>query len=182
MNVSLIRGADLVASPWKNGGGITREVAAHAHAWRASIADIDRPGLFSRFDGIDRVLVLLDGAGLMLDGPAVMQPFDVASFAGETAIDARLVDGPVRVFNLMTHRGAARVSVDAWCAPAACVVDADTVLLHCARGALDVSVLRARFALAAGDTLRIDAAHRVDVRTEGDGALLCARLAMEERS
>ncbi|MFP3548944.1 HutD family protein, partial [Rhizobium sp. SIMBA_035] len=25
---TLIRGADLVAAPWKNGGGVTREVAA----------------------------------------------------------------------------------------------------------------------------------------------------------
>ena len=52
--LSLIRGADLVAAPWKNGGGVTREVAAFpSHArlnyfvWRVSIADVAQAGPFS---------------------------------------------------------------------------------------------------------------------------------------
>lgn len=182
MNVSLIRGADLVASPWKNGGGVTREVAARAQAWRASVADIDRPGPFSRFDGIDRVLVLLDGAGLMLDGHTVMQTFDGTAFKGEAPIDARLTDGPVRAFNLMTHRGAARASVDVWHAPATRIADAGTVLLHCARGPLDVRVERMHFKLTMMDTLRIDAANSVEVEIQGDGMLLCALLVTEDQS
>ncbi|MBN3774487.1 HutD family protein, partial [Burkholderia sp. Se-20378] len=28
VNATMIRAADLVASPWKNGGGVTREIAA----------------------------------------------------------------------------------------------------------------------------------------------------------
>lgn len=62
-----------------------------------SIAEIDRSGPFSRFDGIDRVLVRLDGAGLLLVEHAVMHAFDVARFAGESLIEARLTAGPVRV-------------------------------------------------------------------------------------
>jgi hypothetical protein len=182
MNVSLIRGADLVASPWKNGGGVTREVAVRALAWRASVADIDRPGPFSRFDGVDRVLVVLDGAGLMLDGHTVMQTFDVATFAGETPVDARLTAGAVRVFNLMTHRGAARASVEVWRAPATRIANAGTVLLHCARGPLEVRVERAEFKLTMTDTLRIDAANDVEVAMQGDGMLLCALLATEDQS
>ncbi|SAK80318.1 HutD/Ves family protein [Caballeronia ptereochthonis] len=182
MNVSLIRGIDLAASPWKNGGGITREVATRAHAWRVSIADIDRPGPFSRFDGIDRVLVLLDGAGLMLDEHAVMHAFDVARFTGESSIEARLTDGPVRVFNLMTHRGAARASIDFRRAPASRIVDAETVLLHCAQGSLDVRVGQARVTLTKMDTVRVDAANDVEVEIQGDGMLLCASLDTENQS
>lgn len=42
--VTLIRGAELVAVPWKNGGGLTREVAAFpadagldTFVWRVSV-------------------------------------------------------------------------------------------------------------------------------------------------
>ncbi|RAC78746.1 HutD family protein, partial [Burkholderia multivorans] len=87
MAAALIRAADLVASPWKNGGGVTREIAAgfpeagHADApgadapgagaldtfvWRVSVADVGAAGPFSRFDGVDRTLVLLSGAGMTL--------------------------------------------------------------------------------------------------------------------
>ncbi|MEC4600651.1 HutD family protein, partial [Burkholderia vietnamiensis] len=54
--VATIRGAALVASPWKNGGGVTREIAAYppgaaldAFAWRVSVADVGAGGPFSRF-------------------------------------------------------------------------------------------------------------------------------------
>ena len=70
---TMIRAADLVASPWKNGGGVTREIGAFppgaaldAFAWRVSVADVGTAGPFSRFDGIDRTLVLLSGAGMTL--------------------------------------------------------------------------------------------------------------------
>src|SRR5262249_33616784 len=167
MKHSVIRGADLVASPWKNGGGITREVAARAQAWRVSIAGIDRPGPVSRFDGGDRMLVLRDGARLMLDGKTVMQAHDVARFAGEASIEARLTQGPVRVFNLMTHRGAARASIEFWRAPQTRIVDGETVLLHCTQGAFDVRVDRTRVTLTKMDTLRIDAALDVEVEIQG---------------
>ncbi len=34
--------------------------------WRVSIADVERDGPFSRFPGIDRTIVLLEGAGMRL--------------------------------------------------------------------------------------------------------------------
>ncbi|EGD04024.1 hypothetical protein B1M_13530, partial [Burkholderia sp. TJI49] len=59
VTAALTRAADLVASPWKNGGGVTREIAAFppgaaldAFAWRVSVADVGAAGPFSRFDGI----------------------------------------------------------------------------------------------------------------------------------
>lgn len=203
--VVLLRGADLVASPWKNGGGVTREIAvAHAvasiaaegvslnaFAWRVSVADVAQPGPFSRFEGVDRTLVLLEGAGMLLAGAgpdsttrtlmhALTQPLDIARFAGETAIDARLVDGPTRDFNLMVRRDAARGTLDVWRAPMVRDIAAQTVLLYCALGAFDVRVDcgETAFSLGEGDTLRIDAMQMqsVNVQTQGEGALLAVAL------
>ena len=197
--VTLLRGADLVASPWKNGGGVTREIAAvstdaagaaalDSFAWRVSVADVAQPGPFSRFEGVDRTLVLLEGAGMLLDEAgsaasthALTQPLDVARFAGETAIAARLVDGPTRDFNLMVRRDAARGTLDVWRAPVTRDVTAQTVLLYCAQGSVRVRVehREAAFVLSTGDTLRIDAAHAaqpVNLETQGEGALLAVTL------
>lgn len=190
--VALLHGVDLVASPWKNGGGVTREIAAmpqpgaasDAFAWRVSVADVAQAGPFSRFEGVDRTLVLLEGAGMLLDesGPAaathtLAQPLDVARFAGEAAIAARLVDGPTRDFNLMVRRGVARGTLEVWRAATARCFDAQTVLLYCTRGSLEVCVDGAApVTLASGDTLRIDAAKAVNVDTRGEGALLAVAL------
>ena len=72
----LLTPADYRPMPWKNGAGRTTEIAAHpagaaldAFAWRVSIADVERDGPFSRFPGIDRTIVLLDGAGMRLACP-----------------------------------------------------------------------------------------------------------------
>lgn len=193
--VTLLRGADLVASPWKNGGGVTREIAVardeaggaalDAFAWRVSVADVAQAGPFSRFDGVDRTLVLLEGAGMWLDEAgsaakmhALTAPLDIARFAGEAAIDARLVNGPTRDFNLMVRRGAARGTLDVWRAPMVRDIAAQTVLLYCAQGAFDIRVDRgdSAFSLGAGDTLRIDAMQPVNVETQGEGALLAVAL------
>lgn len=224
-SVTLIRGADLVAAPWKNGGGVTREVAAvpeqaglDSFVWRVSIADVAQAGPFSRFAGIDRTLVLLSGAGMLLDeigepehglaGEAaaqaaeaagrganeaalsgvanvvkthsLTQPLDIARFAGETAIDARLVDGATRDFNLMVRRGAARGEVDVWRGATQHALSADVVLLYCAEGSLSVSLGDAAAQpLATGDTLRINAPDALHCAVQGAGALLSIRLHYE---
>lgn len=182
MNPTLIRGTALVASPWKNGGGITREVASCAHAWRVSIADIDRDGPFSRFDGIDRLLMVLDGAGITLGSAGVLGAFEVARFNGEAPVTARLANGPVRVFNLMTYRGVARASVDIVRAPGRRTVAADTALLLCAQGSVEVRAGPACIALTPLDTLRIDRANSVEIALQGDGVLVCASLDTETDS
>jgi uncharacterized protein len=197
LRVTLLRGAELVASPWKNGGGVTREIAAArdetrgaapgAFAWRVSVADVAQAGPFSRFDGVERTLVLLEGAGMLLDEAgsvarmhALTAPLDIARFAGEAAIDARLVNGPTRDFNLMVRRGAARGTLDVWRAPMVRDLAAQTVLLYCAQGAFDIRVDRDEpaFSLGTGDTLRIDAEaiQPVSVETQGEGALLAIAL------
>ena len=100
--------------PWKNGAGWTSEIlcepAQGEWTWRLSIADIEADAPFSRFPGIERELVLLQGNGLRLafeDGYAhtLHPPHDSLRFAGEQACTGVLLDGPTRDFNLMWRRG-----------------------------------------------------------------------------
>jgi environmental stress-induced protein Ves len=111
----------LAPSPWKNGGGLTREIAAGPPGcnledfhWRLSLADI-APGVFafSRFAGIERHTLVL-GAGLWL-GPAgaprsalrQVEPLSALQLDGQEALQAVLEGAPIQAFNLMLRRGQA---------------------------------------------------------------------------
>lgn len=145
----IIRLADCPLQPWKNGLGSTRQIAVHPPAagsddflWRISIAEVDNAAPFSCFPGIDRQIVLLDGAGftMTLDGSrqhALTTPFEPFAFAGEAKVDVTLADGATRDFNLMVRRGHARGDVQTWSGPTARVIDTTTTLLFCARGEID---------------------------------------------
>jgi len=100
---------------WKNERGWTREIARSPVAgdwnWRLSIAEIEEDAPFSRFDGVERELVLLSGNGLRLrfDDDVVREllpPHDRVRFAGERGVQGELVDGPTQDFNLMWRRDA----------------------------------------------------------------------------
>lgn len=198
-SVTLIRGAALAAAPWKNGGGVTREVAAfpaqagmETFVWRVSIADVAQAGPFSRFDGVDRSLVLLAGAGMVLDetlGAQVLKshvldkPLDIARFDGEVHIDARLIDGATCDFNLMVRRDVAQGELDVWRgAGSRRTFCADVVLLYCASGEVSIEVGPAgasAYSLGTGDTLRIDTPNAPDTlpcMLDGTGAVLAVTL------
>jgi Uncharacterized protein conserved in bacteria len=115
--MKIVRFDALKAVPWKNGLGITRELAVEPagasmddFAWRVSIADVDTASPFSTFPGIDRTIVLLEGAGftMVLDGErehALTTPCEPFPFPGEAKVDVRLAGGATRDFNLMVRRG-----------------------------------------------------------------------------
>lgn len=118
---------DLVATPWKNGGGVTREIVCQPTPadpgmsdfdWRVSIAHIAQDGPFSAFPGVDRIITLLSGGGVhlhsadaaldhLLDTP--LAPF---AFAGELPIHARLLAGDCHDFNVMTRRAVCSAALD----------------------------------------------------------------------
>jgi environmental stress-induced protein Ves len=167
----IIRADSLTPKPWKNGGGVTREIAAgprgtslDAFAWRLSLADVASDGAFSCFAGVDRVLVLLDGAGMRLteaDGRVhtLDAPLAIARFAGETPIHATLIEGPTRDFNVMVRRDRARATVDV--RRGSCSPDArhDLTFIFCVRGSIDIKADGdTRHMLETGDTLRLDRA------------------------
>lgn len=101
--------------PWKNGGGITYELAAgpegadmRSFDWRISVAEVASDGPFSTFTGIDRTLVLLEGSvELVVDGRSntLSSGRSRLSFDGAASTSAHVVAGPVRDLNIMSRRG-----------------------------------------------------------------------------
>jgi environmental stress-induced protein Ves len=105
------------AVPWKNGGGVTREIAAWPEgadmgdfAWRVSLAEVGADGPFSAFPGVDRTLTLVEGAGMDLTVGGERRLVDTRyvprDFRGDVPTDCRLLDGPVVNLNVMWRRGA----------------------------------------------------------------------------
>ncbi|XES00502.1 HutD family protein [Streptomyces sp. S1D4-11] len=73
MTVRVLSAAGRVGVPWKNGGGVTREIVAWPEGadmgdfeWRVSLADVGGDGPFSAFADVDRILTMVEGGG---DGP-----------------------------------------------------------------------------------------------------------------
>jgi environmental stress-induced protein Ves len=109
-----------IAFPWKNGQGVTMDIAA-AHReggrpgdwetvlWRFGRTGIGKPGPFSDMAGFERLQVVVEGRGLRLraaDGSEidVRTPFVPVRFDGATKIDSVLDEGPVEVVNLIVRR------------------------------------------------------------------------------
>ena len=136
----------LVATRWKNDGGATREIAAYPlgsgfddFTWRVSIADVETDGPFSRFEGIDRTIVLLDGAGMSLtfndaSEHVLKQAFVPFEFVGEAQVSARLIDGATQDFNLMIRRTVARGKLTVMREPGAFALASDVRMVFVARG------------------------------------------------
>ncbi|SEW13039.1 HutD family protein [Luteibacter sp. 329MFSha] len=143
--MTIVRFDELQAVPWKNGLGITREIAVaptgasmDAFLWRVSIADVDTASPFSRFPGIDRTIVLLEGDGftMTLDGTrthALTVPCEPFAFPGEASVAVALAGGATRDFNLMVRRGAATGAVEVL-RGARAIDAAGAVLVHVAAG------------------------------------------------
>jgi environmental stress-induced protein Ves len=77
---------------------------------------IEQDAPFSRFEGIDREIVLLSGNGVRLhfdDGSvhALEPPHGRLRFAGEAGVNGVLIDGATQDFNLMWRRGCDRSAV-----------------------------------------------------------------------
>ena len=136
----------LVATRWKNDGGATREIAAYPlnsgfddFTWRVSIADVETDGPFSRFEGIDRTIVLLDGAGMSLtfndaSEHVLKQAFVPFEFVGEAQVSARLIDGATQDFNLMIRRTVARGKLTVMREPGAFALASDVRMVFVASG------------------------------------------------
>jgi environmental stress-induced protein Ves len=159
-------------TPWKNGGGVTIDVAEsllpgfapgswEGMVWRFGRTAIVTPGPFSDLSGFDRQQVLVSGSGLVLETPAgeidVRQPFKPVRFAGETAIVSRLEAGAVEVVNLIGDRS--RVSIELSCLAAGATHSrpAGVHIIYAAATPCDLAINGNACAIAAGHALRIDA-------------------------
>ncbi len=131
----------LPAMAWKNGGGVTREIVREPAGaslddfeWRVSVADIAAAGPFSRFVGIDRHLLLLEGDGVNLSSDEaglnvnLLADDTVLAFSGDVDMNSELLGGAVRDFNVMVKRGVWQARVKVWTEAASVQAQAGLVL------------------------------------------------------
>ncbi|MEE1783587.1 HutD family protein [Streptomyces sp. SP17BM10] len=150
--IQTLRASERPATAWLNGGGVTREVAGFpvgagldGFEWRVSLADVATAGPFSPFPGIDRVITLVEGPGMVLtvDGAEhrIDEPYRPFAFPGDATTDCRLLAGPVVDFNVMTRRGEVTAEVALATAPGSASADVPpggSVLVVCLAGSVSV--------------------------------------------
>jgi environmental stress-induced protein Ves len=148
--------------PWKNGQGVTHEIArepatGESFLWRLSIAEVAADGDFSLFSGVDRTISLIQGAGMELDfteapGRRIDRPFRPFDFSGDWHCRCRLIDGPIRDFNLMVDRARVKAETSVL-RPGDGPLEADIgdgrLLIYCGEG----QVSAGGFSAVVGDTL-----------------------------
>jgi environmental stress-induced protein Ves len=135
--------------PWKNGKGSTKELLVEgnqneaAFSWRLSMAPVTNDGSFSDFSGYHRNLILIEGNGIRLahgNGQVdrLKQRFDMACFDGGWGTEARLYQGEITDFNVITREGVCAAQVDIFRQQSEhrLVVNADQLLIY----ALDTDV------------------------------------------
>jgi len=124
----------LVPKPWKNGAGVTREVAVfppgsslETFDWRVSMAEVSDDGPFSIFPGIDRTIVILSGEGVALEvagRSSRLRPGEAPySFPGDQPTGCALLGGPVTDLNVMSRRGEIAHTVTAISTPRAITIE-----------------------------------------------------------
>lgn len=93
---------------WKNGGGITRNIAkgltTDQVAWTISRADVAQDGPFSDFAGMIRILTVVSGGDMTLvcpEGPMSATLWAPVRFDGGLSVSSRLTSGPLTDLNLM---------------------------------------------------------------------------------
>jgi len=164
------------AMPWKNGQGITHEIAREpatgdSFLWRLSIAEVAADGDFSLFPGIARTISLIEGVGMELDftqapGKRIDRPFRPFDFSGDWHCRCRLIKGPIRDFNLMVDRSRVKAETTVL-RPGDPPLDVDVgdgrLLVYCGESQLSAGGFDAK----AGDTLSFGSGRH---RIEGDHA------------
>ncbi|GAA2510471.1 HutD/Ves family protein [Streptomyces gobitricini] len=177
----VLRAADRTAVPWKNGGGVTREIAAlpedagmEGFDWRVSLADVHADGPFSAFPGTERILTVVDGTGMDLDVDGrhlCAERYAPRHFPGDVPTGGRLRAGPVVNLNVMHRRGAVAAAVTVVRGGRAVAVPPDATVLVVA---LDGPAEAAGVELGRYDAV-LCAARQTTVRTDGYAALVTLR-------
>jgi environmental stress-induced protein Ves len=200
--VQILRRGSYRAIPWKNGRGVSHQIAVSPRAmgyddldWQVSRPEISADGPFSSLPGLDRQFMLVDGAGLTLrvrgadDGIAfdwridtLLEPF---AFRGEWEATCTLLDGPVQAFNVMTRRGRAGARLEIAAATARPVIKptGETLIVYVARGLVDAWGSWGKARLMADDSVLVDDERAAEIAiapaSEHAGQLVLVRLSVE---
>ena len=111
-HLGVVRFAELTAVPWRNGGGVTRQVVSAGGSgsqdfdWRISIADVNEPGPFSSFPGVDRIITVVEGEGmdLVIDGVEhALGLHELLRFDGASRSSCTRLAGRAAVVRIESH-------------------------------------------------------------------------------
>lgn len=168
MQIKFIPRKSFVKVPWKNGLGFTHEIAKlnqelnERFIWRLSIAEVNQNGPFSSFEGYDRNISVLNGAGMTLQvndkSSGHLTPFQSFEFSGSAQTYCELFAGKIDDFNLIFDPAFVKGTVE-WFTPAQAIemtlpVDAIVFLIS----GLDETTIRiqdSNFNLGHWDILQI---------------------------
>lgn len=182
MTVTRLSPSQYITTPWRNGGGVTVDIAVvtdkDGEVWRFGRTPIVAPGPFSDYRGFDRIQVLVAGSGLVLQTPDgdidVRHPFRPVRFAGETPIVTRLEAGPVEVVNLIGNRAKVQIDLRVLQAGGDIILGAGTHIAYCPNDPAAIDALGARYDLAADHGLRIEADTLTPVAASAGRVLLAS--------
>lgn len=179
--MQVLRAGDYKIMPWKNGGGVTTEIAIFSRGagladfdWRVSMATVSDNGPFSTFAGIDRTLSIIEGSGMQLsvaghDAVLLDQQSEPYAFDGEAATTAVLTAGPIVDLNVMARRGRIVSSVRHVHAGEQLVFGARHSLLLCHRGELGFEAGHVSHRLQPLDCLLYDGSEPITGLLAGEG-------------
>ncbi|MGZ3710372.1 MAG: HutD/Ves family protein [Bdellovibrionota bacterium] len=119
----LIPGSTFKRAAWKNGGGITSEIAIYPpeakleqgdFLWRFSSAEVTLPGPFSLFAGFERLITVIAGREIVMRSQEQMVALsagEVFRFSGQEIFQAELTHGPVTDLGLIFRPDAFRAEM-----------------------------------------------------------------------
>lgn len=175
--LTLLNPSQFKRTPWKNGLGWTDQIAISPESadlrrgdfnWRMSTARVAQSADFSPFPEHDRILVVLEGAGVTLshrfeegEEPEIVElpPWEPYEFPGDVPTRCELRDGPIQDFSIFLRKGTVSAMVET------AELEADssrewepqsrTCFVYAVQGTLDACGR----SLEAGSLLRIDRSH-----------------------
>jgi uncharacterized protein len=167
----LLRAKDHRRMPWKNGAGVTTEIAIFPAGagledfrWRLSMAMVTSDGPFSLFAGVDRTLAVLEGEGLRLavEGQpeqSVTHGSPPVAFAADRSTSAKLISRPVIDLNAMTRRGCWTHRMERLTVRGSVAIGdgGDIAIVFCASGSTLISDGEESLALSLHDAAIVDA-------------------------
>jgi len=184
MGITILKAENHRRMPWKNGGGVTVEIAVHPQGasvdnfdWRISMATVASDGPFSVFLGIDRTLSVLEGDGIVLNVEGQMSTLTRESaplgFAADSRSAACLIGSAITDLNVMTRRGrfAHRVQRLPVSGTVLTQASGDPALLFCTEGQIDLISVGKAAKLAEHDCAVLTNCDALPLELKGEGTI-----------
>ena len=174
--IERIASGDYVEQPWKNGGGLSHEIAAFVSEgtmlWRIALATIASDGPFSDFRGYDRTILAIDGGEVTLHvegGSVRLERGEPFPFGGEVPVTASLTGGPARDLNVITLRAEFVHDVEIVTGTQRFALDEDEIaFVYAIEGSAGVDGTPC----AAGDTIVVQDEESFSLITAGSAAVI----------